>query len=226
MGSEQSMENGQLSVIVVEDHLAMRKGIKLLLRGEGFRIAGVAGHVDEARALLERRHYDVALIDVHLGAESSLELVESLLRRDPEAPIVLYTGYTDSEACLTDAVRTGARGFVLKASSATHLIDALRIVAAGGTYVDPGLAVLLSRGARPSRLAVLTVREREILGMLAEGLTGQAIAGSLFLSPETVRTHIRNATTRLGARTRVQAVAMMVQSRHAGAHPALRSNAA
>jgi DNA-binding NarL/FixJ family response regulator len=207
------MPSEQLEVIVVEDHLAMRRGIELLLRGEGLRVAGVASQVGEARALLQRRRHDVALIDVRLGQESAVGLVEELLRRDPEAAIVLYTGYTDPLSGLAEAVRAGARGFVLKSSPAARLIEALRSVAAGGHYVDPDLAAQLSGDAELSRLTVLSPRESEILGLLAEGLNGQAIAKRLFLSPETVRTHVRNATTKLGARTRVQAVAMMVRSR-------------
>jgi len=202
----------QVEVIVVDDHLSMRKGIELLLRQEGLRVAGVAGSLTEARALLEHRRHDVALIDIHLGADSSIGLVEAVLRRDPGAAIVLYTGYTGRNDGLAQAVRVGARGFVLKTSSPRRLMDALRLVAAGGTYVDPDLAAVLADDGDASRIAVLSPREREILGLLAEGLNGQAIAQRLFLSPETVRTHVRNATTKLGAKTRVQAVAMAVAS--------------
>jgi DNA-binding NarL/FixJ family response regulator len=210
------MDTEQLEVIVVEDHLAMRKGIELLLRSNGLRVVGVASEVSEARALLARRRHDVALIDVHLGSENAVGLVEELLRRDPDAAIVLYTGYTDPDSGLAEAVRAGARGFVLKSSPAERLIDALQIVAAGGHYVDPDLAARLSGRAEPARLTTLSPRENEILDLLAEGLTGQAIAERLFLSPETVRTHIRNGTIKLGATTRVQAVAMMVRSRGVG----------
>ena len=96
------METEQLEVIVVEDHLSMRKGIELLLRAEGLRVVGVASQVGEARALLHRRRHDVALIDIRLGDESSVGLVEELLRRDPDAAIVLYTGYTDPDSGLDD----------------------------------------------------------------------------------------------------------------------------
>jgi DNA-binding NarL/FixJ family response regulator len=203
----------QLEVIVVDDHLTMRRGVELLLREAGMRVAGVAGSLDEARAVLSRRRYDVALLDVHLHAQSSVVLVEELLRADPSAPIVLYTGYTGPESGLHDAVRAGARGFVLKSSPAQRLIDALRSVAAGGTYIDPELAGLLAEGGELRRLATLSPREREILALLADGLTGQTIAERLFLSPETVRTHVRNATSKLGATTRVQAVALVVRGR-------------
>ncbi|HEY5431053.1 MAG TPA: response regulator transcription factor [Solirubrobacteraceae bacterium] len=207
------MAGEQLEVIVVDDHLAMRRGIELLLGEAGFRIAGVAGSLQEARLVLSRRRFDVALLDVQLGEHSSVGLVQDLLREDPAAPIVLYTGYTGSDSALHQAVRAGARGFVLKSSPAPRLTDALRAVAAGGTYVDPGLAAKLAEGDEVQRLGSLSPRELEVLELLADGLNGQMIAERLFLSPETVRTHVRNATSKLGARTRVQAVALVVRGR-------------
>lgn len=212
-GAFELMEDEQLEVIVVDDHLAMRRGVELMLRDAGFRIAGTAGTLDEARAILERRRFDVALLDVQLGDQSTVELVHELLSRDPSTPIVLYTGYTGTDSSLADAVSAGARGFVLKSSPPQRLTEALRAVAAGGTFVDPALAPVLSEREDLSRLGSLTAREREILTLLADGLNGQAIAERLFLSPETVRTHVRNATTKLGARTRVQAVALVVRGR-------------
>jgi DNA-binding NarL/FixJ family response regulator len=205
------VQQEQLEVIVVDDHLTMRRGVELLLRDAGFRVAGVAGQVNEARTLLARRRYDVALIDVRLGEESAVELVEEVLRQHPQAPIVLYTGYTRADSGLHAALRAGARGFVLKSSPAPQLIEALRIVAAGGNYVDPKLAGMLSHAGELSRLSSLSPRELEILELLADGLNGQMIADRLFLSPETVRTHVRNATAKLGAHTRVQAVALVVR---------------
>jgi len=201
----------QLEVIVVDDHLAMRRGIELLLREAGFRIAGVASTLDEARSVLSRRRFDVALLDVQLGEQSAVGLVDELLREDPTAPIVLYTGYTGSDSALHEAVRAGARGFVLKSSPAERLTGALRAVAAGGTYVDPELAGQLAEGGELRRLDSLSARELEVLELLADGLNGQKIAERLFLSPETVRTHVRNATSKLGAHTRVQAVAIVVR---------------
>jgi DNA-binding NarL/FixJ family response regulator len=104
------MEVEELEVIVVDDHLAMRRGIELLLREAGFRIVGTAGTLDEARTMLSRRRFDVALLDVQLGQESSLGLVEDLLRGDPTAPIVLYTGYTSSDRCCTRPCGRGRVG--------------------------------------------------------------------------------------------------------------------
>jgi DNA-binding NarL/FixJ family response regulator len=210
IAASDTVAHDEIEVIVIDDHLGMRKGLELLLRQEGLRVAGVAGGLEEARALLERRRHDVALIDVHLGAETSLGLVEERLRSHPDAAIVLYTGYTEG---LAGAAEVGARGFVLKSSPPAHLIDALRAVARGGHYVDANLAGALVEHASAARLSVLSARELQILDLLADGLNGQAIAKHLFLSPETVRTHVRNATTKLGARTRVQAVALVVGGR-------------
>ena len=193
----------------------MRRGVELLLRDAGLRVVGVAGTVTEARGVLERRRYDVVLLDVQLGAESSLELVEELLRGNPQAPIVLYTGLTGRDATLGQAARAGARGFVLKSSPPAELIGALRAVATGGTHVDPALAGVLSAGGEPRQFAALSPRERQILSLLADGLTGQTIAEQLFLSPETVRTHVRSAMSKLGAATRAQLVAIVLADEHA-----------
>jgi DNA-binding NarL/FixJ family response regulator len=152
-GGFDAVESDAIEVIVIDDHLGMRKGLELLLRQEGLRVAGVAGGLEEARALLERRRHDVALIDVHLGNESSLGLVEERLRTHPDAAIVLYTGYTEG---LAGAARIGARGFVLKSSPPAYLIDALRAVAGGGHYVDENLAGALVEHASTAVLSVLS----------------------------------------------------------------------
>ena len=207
------MTEDPIEVLVIDDHLGIRKGVELLLGQRGLRVAGVASELEEARALLARRRHDVALIDVHLGADSAVPLVEERLRVDPTAAIVLYTGFVGPDSGLAEAVNAGARGFLLKASPPDRMIEALERVAAGGTYVDPDLASVLALGADGGGLKVLSPRERQVLDLLADGFTGQGIAQKLFLSPETVRTHVRNATTKLGARTRVQAVAVAVGGR-------------
>ena len=208
------MRDAELEVILVDDHLAVRKGIELLLRSEGFRIAGLAAQVGEARDLLARRRYDVALISVHLGTESALPLVEELLRDDPDAAIVLYTGAA-SVARIKDAVDVGTRGFVLKSSRPARLLDALRFgrrrrhLRRSGSRAHSSPRTPSPRRSRRSARASF-----EIFTLLAEGLTGQAIAERLYLSPETVKTHIRNATAKLEAKTRVQAVALVVREAH------------
>jgi DNA-binding NarL/FixJ family response regulator len=211
--TEADQDPRELEVVVVDDHLAVRRGIELVLREAGFRIAGTAGTPEEARGVLSRRRFDVALVDVQLGETSSLGLVAELLGADPAAPIVLYTGALGRDSALQEAIRAGARGFVLKSSPPRRVIAALQTVAAGGTFVDPDLAAVLADRGEPPALAGLSERELQVLELLADGFNGQKIAELLYLSPETVRTHVRNATSKLGARTRVQAVAMVVRER-------------
>jgi DNA-binding NarL/FixJ family response regulator len=104
---------------------------------------------------------------------------------------------------------------VLKSAPPAELLAALRRVAGGGDYVDPGLAEILRSCARPSRLSQLSPREREILALLAQGLNGEQVAERLVISSETVRTHVRNSMAKLGARTRIHAVALALAERAA-----------
>ena len=153
---------------------------------------------------------DVALVDIRLGEDDGIALTRSLLADDPERRVVLYTGSADEEL-LFSGLDSGARGYALKDGSPRELVDALARVAGGGSYVDPRLRpALLSRRAT-ERLPSLSDREREILDLLAQGLTGEAVAEQLVLSAETVKTHIRNAMTKLEAHTRVHAIAIALR---------------
>lgn len=201
-----------LEVLIIEDHLAVRRGVELLLAGSGFRIVGVAGAVDEARGLLERRRHDVALVDIALSDGSAMGFVREVLTERPTAPIVLYTGSADARDLHT-AVEAGARGLVLKSAPPSVLIGALEVVARGGTFVDPDLAVVMTAAEPPTAWDALSAREREVIDLLANGLNGEEIAEQLVLSPETIKTHIRNAMRRMGAKTRVHAVAMAIRAR-------------
>ena len=201
----------RLEVLIVEDHLAVRRGVELLLTEAGFRIAGIAGSVREARGLFARRRHDVALVDVTLSDGSAIGLVREVLDNDPGAPIVLYTGSGDVGE-LHKAIDAGARGFVLKSATPAVLVDALESVARGGTMVDPDLAGMLTETQEVTAWSRLSDREQEVIALLASGLNGEEIAARLVLSPETVKTHVRNAMQRLGARTRVHAVAMAMRA--------------
>ena len=171
---------------------------------------GTAGSLDEGEALIAKTEPDVAVVDIRLGDESGIELTRRLLDANPDQRIVLYTGESDSEV-FYDALDSGARGYALKEGSPSELVSALQTVADGGTYVDPRLRpALLSRRAT-QRLPGLSPREREIMDLLAQGLTGEQVAERLVLSAETVKTHIRNAMTKLEASTRVHAVAIALR---------------
>jgi DNA-binding NarL/FixJ family response regulator len=196
-------------VLIVEDHLAVRMAMELLLRKHGFRVVGATTGGEDAFQMIKKRRPDLAIIDIGLPGESGIELTRRLLADDAKVAVLLYTG-SDEDVVLAEAIECGARGVALKSGRYGELLAAIRTVAAGGTYVDPRLAQLvIERSAE--RLGLLSKREREILDLLAEGLSGEQVASRLYLSPETIRTHIRNAMTKLDARTRTHAVALAVK---------------
>jgi DNA-binding NarL/FixJ family response regulator len=198
-----------LNVVIVDDHVALRRGMELLLRRHGHHVVGTADDAEQAESLILRRRPDVALVDLSLPGESGAQLTRRLLEQQSELRIILYTGAAD-ESELLDGLDAGAAGFALKSGDPDELEQAIRTVADGGDYLDPRLTPLLSRAGN-GRTGVLSPREREILALLADGLSGEDAAKQLFLSSETVRTHVRNAMTKLGAATRVHAVALALQ---------------
>jgi DNA-binding NarL/FixJ family response regulator len=202
---------GEPSILLVEDHIAVRKGLEVLLRSEGFHVIGVAESAEQGYRMFTARRPDVAVVDVGLGEGSGVDLTERILADDPQAGVLVYTGMSEP-AAIERAAGCGARGFALKTVGPHELMRAIRAVAAGGVHIDPAVAALLAPG-NDGKPALLTGREREILDLLAAGKTGEEAAHELFLSPETVRTHIRNAMRKLDAKTRVHAVALAVRER-------------
>jgi len=199
-----------LSLVLVEDHQALRDGLVLLLEAHGCRVLATTNSVHEGVALLERHAPDVALVDIRLADGNGIALVREALAADPERRIILYTGLV-AEDMLFDGLDSGARGYALKDGPSDELVDALRVVAEGGTYVDPRLRpAVLSRRAT-QRVRVLSKREGEVLDLLARGMTGEQIAEHLVLSSETIKTHVRNAMSKLEASTRVHAIAIALR---------------
>jgi DNA-binding NarL/FixJ family response regulator len=154
----------------------------------------------------------VALIDVRMPRLGGIELARKAQRTAAGTAILLYTGYGD-RALLTEALDAGVRGFVLKEAPMDDLLRAVRAVSAGGTYVDPVLAGAIATSALGSELPELTRREREVLRLLADGLSNEEIGKRLYISAETVRTHVRKAMAKLDADTRTQAVARALRDR-------------
>jgi DNA-binding NarL/FixJ family response regulator len=149
-------------------------------------------------------------VDINLPGQSGIELTKRLLEENPDLGVLLYTGIDDQDT-LSEALDCGARGFALKAGPPEELLTAIRAVARGDTYVDSRLRPLLLARSTTEKIGMLSPREREVLDLLAKGLTGEDVAERLTLSPETVRTHVRNAMTKLEAHTRVHAVAIALR---------------
>ena len=195
---------------IIDDHEALREGLQVLLAHGGLEVVGTAGNAASAADLVEHSHPDVALVDIRLPDGSGIDLTKELLARFADLRVVLYTGDADADL-LFGGLDSGARGYALKAGSMTELIGAIEQVADGGTYVDPRLDRILLSERATARVAALSPREREIMHLMAEGLTAEAIGDRLTVSVETVRTHVRNVIRKLQARNRVHAIAIALE---------------
>jgi DNA-binding NarL/FixJ family response regulator len=194
--------SGSPSLVLVEQHEALRDGLAVLLERRGFEVRGCATTAAGGEEVIAERHPDVAVVGVELPDERGTELVRRMSDHPPCPKFVIYTGLTDPDL-LEAAYRSGARGLVAKPAGLSTLVEALREVSRGGRYFDRSFVQKNGNGA-PEK--ALSRRESEVLAFLADGLTGEEIARRLVLSPETVRTHIRNAMEKLDARTRTEAV--------------------
>jgi DNA-binding NarL/FixJ family response regulator len=192
--------------IVADDHPAMVEAVAEMLAESGLSVVGRARDGEDALAKIEARQPDVALIDVRMPRLGGVDVARRAAASAPKTAIILYTAYGD-RALLTEALDAGARGFVLKEAPLTDLARAVELVVQGGTYVDPVLASFLASSRTTEKLRTLTQRERDVLRLLADGHSNEEIGKRLFISPETVRTHVRKAMAKLDADTRTQAVA-------------------
>lgn len=189
--------------LVADDHPAVVRAVCDFLEAEGLEVVARARDGAEALAKIESTRPAIALLDLKMPTLTGIEVAR---RAKPGTAVILYTGHAD-RALLADAVDAGARGYVLKEAPLADLVRAIETVAAGGTYVDPVLAGALATSAATQKLPALTQREREVLRLLADGRSNEEIGKALFISPETVRTHVRKAMRKLEADTRTQAVA-------------------
>jgi DNA-binding NarL/FixJ family response regulator len=199
-----------VSCLVADDHPAVLDAVADYLEHAGIRVAGRARDGEEALAKIESLRPRVALLDLRMPKLGGIELARLTTRSHPDTAVILYTGYGD-RAQLTEALDAGARGFVLKEAPLDDLVRAIEVVAAGDTYVDPVLAGVIATASATEKLPTLTQREREVLRLLADGLANEEIGKRLFISAETVRTHVRKAMNKLDADTRTQAVAKAIR---------------
>jgi DNA-binding NarL/FixJ family response regulator len=198
------------TIVVADDHPAMLAAVADVLTRQGFDVVGRAADGQQALALIEQETPHVALVDVRMPRLSGIEVAARAADSSPETAIVIYTAFGD-RALLSEALDVGARGFVLKEAPLVDLVRAVEWVVGGEAYVDPVLAGALVGGHATDRLQSLTRREREVLRHLADGQSNDAIGRELHISPETVRTHVRKAMTKLEADTRTQAVAIALR---------------
>lgn len=207
-------------LLVVDDHQVVLEGLASMLASQSGRVVIEAATTtaEEALRLAAERQPDVVLLDVRLRGASGLDLCADLVRRHPGIKVVFFTVY-DDEQYLFQALQAGASGYLLKQVSGPELVEHLHRVVEGEVAVDPALAgrvalsaARLSKGEYwPGARLGLTQRESEVLGLMVRGLSNRAIAGTLVVGEETVKSHIRTLYRKLDVADRSQAVALALR---------------
>jgi DNA-binding NarL/FixJ family response regulator len=190
--------------LLADDHPAILASVAAFLTDEGVDVVATARTGAEALRALEIQSVAVAVLDQRLPDMTGVELAREVAAIRPGTAVLLYTGFSEA-ALVQEALDAGVSGIVLKDAPLTDLPRAIALIAQGGSYLDPVLGGVLA-GARTDEPR-LTPREREVLRLLSKGQTNKEIGAELFLSPETVRTHVHKAVVRLGVRNRTEAVA-------------------
>lgn len=210
-----------IRVVVVDDQELFRRGLAMLLGTEtGIAVVGQASDGDEGATVAANAAPDVVLLDVRMPRRSGIEACQSIKEAVPAAKIVMLT-VSDEEADLYEAVKSGASGYLLKDASIDEVAQAIRVVADGQSLISPSMAVKLidefKQLSRPERGDVpglkLTERELEVLRLVANGLNNRDIAAQLFISPNTVKNHVRNILEKLQLHSRMEAVMYAVREK-------------
>jgi DNA-binding NarL/FixJ family response regulator len=199
-------------VLVADDHPVFRTGLATILGDlEGIEVVGQAADGDEAVARAAELAPDVVVMDLHMPGRNGIEATRAVLAHRPETAVLVLTMLED-DASVVAALRAGARGYVVKGADRDDIARALHAVAGGQAFLGAevataALARLTAAEAAPP-FPELTEREREVLGLVARGLTNAAIADRLVLSGKTVRNHVSNVLLKIGAPDRSAAIVM------------------
>ncbi len=207
-------------VLIIDDHTLFRSGIKLLLeRQAGFAVVGEAGNALDGVKRAKKLKPDVILLDLHMPDTSGLQVIALLREEAPLAQIIMLTVSEDAEDLL-EALRAGARGYLLKNIETDFLLDAIARAAKAESVMSPVMANKLADAIRApakeighidSGIERLTVREREVIIMLARGASNKEIARSLDLVESTVKIHVQGILRKLNLSSRVQAAVFAVE---------------
>ncbi len=208
-----------IRVLIADDQSMVRAGFRMLLSGEeDMEVVAEASTGLEAVAKVPRFNPTVILMDIRMPELDGLEATRRILAADSTARILILTTFGLDEY-VYEALRAGASGFVLKDDPPEQLIAAIRIVAGGEALLSPAITkrvieqfTRIPRLARPKELDELTARERDILRLIAKGLSNHEIGEQLYISETTVKTHVTHILQKLGLRDRVQAVVLAYQA--------------
>jgi DNA-binding NarL/FixJ family response regulator len=211
-----------IRVVLADDQALVRAGFRALLDAQDdIEVVGEANDGDEAVRLVRRLAPDVVLMDIRMPGTDGLAATRAIAGDDrlSDARIIILTTF-ELDEYVFEAIRSGASGFLVKDTEPVELLRAVRAVADGDALLSPGVTRRLigefankTRESRPApALDVLTEREREVMALVAEGLTNDEIAARLYVSPMTAKTHVSRAMTKLGARDRAQLVVFAYES--------------
>lgn len=198
-----------IRVFIADDQILVRQGLRALLDLEPeIEFAGEAGDGAEAIARIPEARADVVLLDVRMPEKSGIDVLRALQAADTLPPTLVLTTFDDAEAVL-EAIRAGARGFLLKDIAFEQLISAIRSVASGATVFQPAITHRLTQRTRvrsDASLEPLTARELEVVRLMAGGYSNSEIAHALGTAEGTVKNHVSNVLAKLGVRDRTRAV--------------------
>ena len=215
-----------IRVLLADDQALIRAGFHVLIDAAGdLQVVGEATDGAQAVDLARRERADVVLMDIRMPGVDGLEATRRISADEDLAgvKVIILTTF-ESDEYVYQAIRAGASGFLVKDTEPADLIQAVRVVAGGDALLSPSVTrrLITDLATRPERrpptdssgqvLAGLTVREREVMGLVAEGLSNDEIAGRLFLSPLTSKTHVSRIMTKLDARDRAQLVVIAYES--------------
>ncbi|MFA6121695.1 MAG: response regulator transcription factor [Sideroxydans sp.] len=208
----------KLKVVLVDDQNLCRRGLSELLSNcYDFTVLGTTGSIEELRTLLEGKP-DLIIVDLRMKPLDGISLIQQIRSEGFMTPAVMLT-MSDSETDLTNAIRAGVRGYLLKDMAPDDVVDAIRRVAGGELVVAPTMTLKLIemlRGDQPEQepknsLKLLTEREREILQLLSRGESNKAIAQNLKISYDTVKQHVRHILNKLNLSSRVKAAVLFTK---------------
>lgn len=225
---EMTMKTTTIKIVIVDDHQLFREGVKRILDFENtFEVVAEGNDGSEVMGLYEKHRPDVILMDINMPRVNGVEATEMLIKEYPEAKVIILSIH-DDDSYVTHALKTGALGYMLKEMDADAIIEAIKVVSVGGSYLHPKVTHNLvtefrrlsereHKGAfqqndirRPYHL--LTKRECEVLQLLTDGQSNRTIGETLFISEKTVKNHVSSILQKMVVNDRTQAVVSAIKN--------------